>query len=102
MTRPSMTDGVLALVLTAAGLAEAVLGLTSHPEPWYVVLTVPVATAAVWLRRCRPPAAVSAMLAAFLAQAMAGSDLPGGFTEPVVLVLVTYAVGSRVPGRRGA
>ena len=42
--RHRSVDVVLALVLTVAGLAEAVLGLTGSPEPWYVVLTVPLAT----------------------------------------------------------
>ena len=93
--RYQRVDLVLALLLTASGLAEAALGLTSAPEPWYVVATVPLATMPVLGRRRWPAAALGVFAAAVLLQALLGSDLPGGFTEPVVLVLMVYAVGAR-------
>src|SRR6187399_437530 len=102
MPRELRSDVVLAVVLTAIGVAEAVLGLTAQREPWYIVVTVPVVGAAVLLRRSRTVVAVVLLVSALLVQAALGSDLPGGFTEPIALVLVAYAVGSRTRGRVGA
>jgi signal transduction histidine kinase len=94
-----------AAALTAIGLLEALLGLTVGPQPWPLVLTVPLVTAPVaWLRRA-PVAALSVLLATFLAQALLGSDLGGGFAEPVALVSVLFgtAAGLRlVPGLAAA
>ena len=95
------TDVALAVLLTVAGLVEALLGLTGVREPWPVVVTVPFATGLpVAVRRPRTALAVGVLLAALLAQAVLGSDLPGGFSEGLALVLVVYA-GGRTPGRRG-
>src|SRR6478752_3057331 len=87
-------DVALALVLTATGVAEAVLGLTGSPEPWYVVITVPLTTLPVIARRTRTVPAVGVFASALLLQALLGSDLPGGLTEAAVLVLMVYAVGA--------
>jgi signal transduction histidine kinase len=95
MDRRARTDVVLALLLTISGLVEAVLGLTSAPAPWYVVVTVPFATLPVGVRRTHTVLAVLVFDCAVLVQALLGSDLPGGFTEMIVLLLVVYAVGSR-------
>src|SRR6478735_6825232 len=92
--RHQSVDVVLALVLTVSGLAEAVLGLTGSPEPWYVVVTVPLATLPVIARRTRTVPAVGVFASALLLQALLGSDLPGGLTEAAVLVLMVYAVGA--------
>ena len=93
-------DGVLFLLLTACGLLEAGLGLTGTSEPWYVVITVPVAVLPVALRSVHTVAAVLVFAGATLVQALIGSDLPGGFTEAIVLVLVVYAAG-QAPMPRG-
>ncbi len=95
MDRRARTDAVLALVLTVSGLVEAVGGLTGTPAPWYVVATVPLATLTVGIRRARTTLAVLVLDATLLVQALLGSDLPGGFTEMIVLLLVLYSVGSR-------
>src|SRR6478609_5122658 len=92
--RPALIDLLLAGVLTASGLAEALLGLTGGQEPWYVVATVPLATLPVLVRRTRTVPAVACFVSVVLLQAWWGSDLPGGFTEAIVLVLMVYAVGS--------
>lgn len=94
------TDVALAVLLSLAGLVEALLGLTGTPEPWYVVLTVPFATAPVAVRRPRTALATGVLVVALLTQAVLGSDLPGGFSEGLALVLVVYATG-RTPGWRG-
>jgi signal transduction histidine kinase len=90
-------DVVLSLGLTASALAEATLGLTGDREPWYVAAMVPLATLPVLFRRTRPLPAVLCFLAALLGLAVAGSDLPGGFTLSIALVLMLYAAGSRIP-----
>lgn len=95
MNRRARTDVVLALLLTVSGLVEALLGLTGAVEPWYVVATVPFAILPVALRRSRTVTAVLVFDAALLVQASLGSDLPGGFTETIALLLLVYAVGSR-------
>src|SRR6478735_6972842 len=92
--RPARIDLLLAGLLTASGLAEALLGLTGAQEPWYVVATVPLATLPVLVRRTRTVPAVACFVTVLLLQAWWGSDLPGGFTEAVVLVLMVYAAGS--------
>ena len=92
--RYQRVDLVLALVLTASGVAEAVLGLTGTSEPWWVVLTVPLVTLPVLGRRSRTTPAFAVFASALLLQALMGSDLPGGFSEAVVLVLMMYAVGA--------
>ncbi len=92
--RPARIDLLLAGLLTASGLAEALLGLTGAQEPWYVVATVPLATLPVLVRRTRTVPAVACFVSVLLLQAWWGSDLPGGFTEAVVLVLMVYAVGA--------
>jgi signal transduction histidine kinase len=86
-------DVVLGVVLTVLGVAEAVLGLTGVREPWYVVATVPFATLPVVVRRPRTALATGVLLAALIAQSLLGSDLPGGFTESVALILVVFSVG---------
>lgn len=91
--RVSRVDGVLFLLLVVSGLLEAGLGLTGRHEPWYVVATVPLAVLPVALRGSAVTAAVLLLGGVTLGQALLGSDLPGGFTEAVVLVLVTYAAG---------
>jgi signal transduction histidine kinase len=95
MDRRARTDIVLALLLTISGLVEAVVGLTGAPAPWYVVATVPLATLPVGVRRSHTVLAILVLDATLLVQAVLGSDLPGGFTEMIVLLLVVYAVGSR-------
>ena len=95
MDRRARTDVVLALLLTISGVVEAVLGLTGDPSPWYVVVTVPFATLPVAIRRTHTVLAVLVFDVALLVQASLGSDLPGGFTEMIALLLVVYAVGSR-------
>ena len=92
--RPARIDLLLTGLLTASGLAEALLGLTGRQDPWYVVATVPLATLPVLVRRTRTVPAVACFVAVLLLQAWWGSDLPGGFTEAIVLVLMVYAVGS--------
>jgi signal transduction histidine kinase len=93
MRRTPRIDVALGAVLTTLGLAEAVLGLTGEPEPWYVIATVPVATLSVVVRRTRTAVAVALLVGALLAQALLGSDLPGGFTEGVTMVLVVFSAG---------
>ena len=90
-------DVFLGLGLTASGLAEATLGLTGEREPWYVAAMVPFATLPVVFRRTRTVPALLCFLAALLGLAVAGSDLPGGFTESIALVLMVYSAGSRIP-----
>ncbi len=92
--RYERVDLVLALVLTASGVVEAVLGLTGTSEPWYVALTVPLVSLPVLGRRNRTTPAFAVFVTALLLQALLGSDLPGGFSEAVVLVLMMYAVGA--------
>ena len=93
MRGASRVDVALGLVLTALGVAEALLGLTSVREPWYVVATIPLVTLAVVVRGLRATAALSILLVGMVLQALLGSDLPGGFTEGVALVLVVFSSG---------
>ncbi len=87
---------MLAVALTVAGLAEAAYGLTSPAAPWWVLVTVPLVTLPVAVRRARPALAAGVLVAACLLQALLGSDLPGGLAEGIALVLVTYAVGAHL------
>lgn len=89
------SDVILTVLLTASGLAEAALGLTGEREPWYVVALVPLATLPVLFRRTRTVPAVLAFLGAMLTLGLVGSDLPGGLTLTIVLVLMVYSAGSR-------
>jgi signal transduction histidine kinase len=91
-----LLDVASAAALTVLGIAEAVIGSTGAPEPWYVVATVPLVTVPVAARTRRPVAALLVLLAGLLAQALLGSDLGGGFTESVALVLVLYSAGARL------
>ena len=100
-SRIARTDIATAVVLTAVGLLEAVLGVTSPTGGLLPVLLVPVVTVPVAARGARPAAALLVMLGALVLQAALGSDLPGGFTEPIALVLVLYSVGSHLPLRPG-
>jgi signal transduction histidine kinase len=95
-------DVAAAGVLTLTGLAEAVLGLTVEPSPWYVVAAVPVATLPVAWRSRRPVVALLVVLAAMLGQTDLGSDIAGGFSEPLALLLTLYSVGSAVRLRESA
>jgi signal transduction histidine kinase len=95
-------DVVAAVLLTAVGVAEVLLDLTGAAEPWFVACTVPFVTLPVAVRRRRPITALLVVLAAMLAQTLAGSELAGGFAEPLALVLVLYAVGSLLPLRPSA
>ena len=92
-------DVVLAAVLTAAALVEAAFGLTSPAAGAAVLLTVPVATSAVALRSARPLLASGLLVAAYLAQTLLGSDLPGGLTEALALVLLVFSVGAAASWR---
>ena len=83
------------MLLTVAGLAEAALGLTTDAAPWFVVATVPAVTLPVAVRRTRPVGALLVVLAVLLLQASAGSDIGGGFAEPVALLALVYATASR-------
>jgi signal transduction histidine kinase len=100
MEAHALRDVAAAAVLTVGGLVEGAFGLTGDRAPWYVLVTVPLVTAAPALRR-RPGLAVPGMLAGFLAQGSAGSELPGGFAEPIALLLVVYAMGAHLEPRRG-
>ena len=100
--RPPRLDVVLGGLLTALGVVEAAWGLTGEREPWYVVLSVPVVTAPVAVRRVLPVTAVAVMSVGLLLQSLLGSSLPGGFSEAVALVLVAYAVGAVLDLRRSA
>ena len=88
-------DVVAAALLTVAGLAEAALGLTTDAAPWFVVATVPAVTLPVAVRRTRPVGALLVVLAVLLLQASPGSDIGGGFAEPVALLALVYATASR-------
>ena len=96
------SDLVLAAVLTVAGLVEAAFGLTSPAAGAAVLLTVPFATGSVALRGSRPVQACALLVVASLAQTLLGSDLPGGMTEALVLVLVVFSVGSADSWRTSA
>jgi signal transduction histidine kinase len=75
---------------------EAALGLTMAPAPWYVVLSVAAVTVPVaWMRRS-PAIALVVLLAAMVGQAALGSDIGGGFAEPIALICLLYAVASRL------
>lgn len=95
-SRPTRVDLVVAFLLTGLGVAEAGLGLTGEASAWYLVLSVPVVTLPVLVRRTRPAAALGTVLAGLLAQAALGSDLGGGFSEAIALVLVLYSVGAQL------
>ena len=96
--RPSMRDAprvdvALGALLTVLGLVEACFGLTDDRASWYVVATVPFATLPVVVRRPRTGVATAVLLVALVTQSLMGSDLPGGFTEAVALVLVVFSAG---------
>ena len=94
IVRPPLLDVVLGTVLTVVGVAEALFGLTGSREPWYAVVTVPLVTLPVLIRRIRPGLSLMLMSTGVLAQAAIGSGMPGGFSEGVALVLIVYAVGA--------
>ncbi len=93
------SDVATSAVLTCVGLAEATLGLTVPVAPWYVVLTVPVVTLPVAARSRRPMPALLVMLAALVLQGGLGSDIGGGFSEPLAMILTLYSCGSRLSVR---
>jgi signal transduction histidine kinase len=95
-------DIVAAGLLTVTALAEEIWGLTVEPSPWYVVVVVPVATLPVAWRSRHPVAALLVTLAALVVQTALGSDIAGGFSEPLVLLLLLYTVGSLVALRESA
>lgn len=101
LARVRRTDVLLALALTAVGLAEAHWGLTGAREPWLLTATVPLVTAPVAFRHAWPAPALAAALVALLGQSVAGSELAGGLAEGVVVVVLLYSVGSRLPLRTG-
>lgn len=101
LARARRADVLVALLLTAVGLAEARLGLTGAPSSWYVAATVPLVTGPVAFRRDFPVPALTVTLIAQLTQALAGSELAGGFAEGVALVVLLYSVGSRCAPRVG-
>lgn len=94
-----LRDTASGAVLTIGGLVEGALGLTGDPAPWYVLAAVPFVTAAPAFRR-RLRIAVPMLMVGFVAQGAAGSELPGGFAEPIALLLVVYAAGARLELRR--
>jgi signal transduction histidine kinase len=99
MKRLVSLDVALAAVLTVTALVEAALGLTGPAAGAAVLLTVPVATSSVALRTARPVTASGLVVGACLAQSLLGSDLPGGLSEALVLVLVVFSVGSAASWR---
>jgi signal transduction histidine kinase len=94
MPGPRRVDVVSGTALTVVGVAEAVLGLTVPAAPWYVVLTVPLATMPVAVRSLLPARSLAVVLVVLVVQAALGSDIGGGFAEPLALVLVLYSVSS--------
>ena len=93
MDRAPRVDVALGVALMVLGTTEAVLGLTGVPEPWHVVATVPLATLPVMVRRARPGTAITVTLAAMVGQTLLGSDLPGGFSETLALILLVFSSG---------
>jgi signal transduction histidine kinase len=77
-------------------------GLTVEPSPWYVVVTVPFATLPIAWRSRRPISALVVTLLVLVVQTALGSDIAGGFSEPLALLLVLYSVGSLVALRESA
>lgn len=84
-------DLVAGSLLTLLGLAEGAFGLTGVAEPWYVVALVPFVTLSVAVRRGHPTIATVIAVIAMVGQSLAGSDLPGGFSEVVAIVLIVFA-----------
>jgi signal transduction histidine kinase len=99
--RVRRADVLLALLLTAVGLAEARLGLTGAREPWYIVATVPLVCGPVACRHRYALPALLVVLATQSVQSLAGSELAGGLAEGVALVVVLYSVGSTLTLRTG-
>jgi signal transduction histidine kinase len=99
--RVRRVDVLLALLLTAVGVAEARLGLTGSREPWYIVATVPLVTGPLSFRHRHALPALLVVLAAQLLQALAGSELAGGLAEGVALVVALYSAGSTLSLHRG-
>lgn len=90
------TDLLLAAVLTGIAVAEGAMGLTV-PVSATAAALAPVVTLPVATRRVRTELSLGVLLGGMLLQGLAGSDLGGGFAEPVALTLVLYAVASRAP-----
>lgn len=101
MTALPRIDVLLAVVLTAVAVAEGALGLTV-PVSGTAAVLAPLVTLPVATRRVRSELSVGVLLAGMLLQGLSGSDLGGGFAEPVALTLTLYAVASRTSWRRAA
>lgn len=95
-------DVALGVALTALGVVEAFFGLSGSRESWFVTATVPFATLSVVIRRPRTVLATSLLLVSMVSQTLLGSDLPGGFSEGVALVLVVFSAGRAALRRGGA
>lgn len=98
--RPNRMDVVVAVVLTGSLLVEALLELTAPLVGALPVLLGLCVTIALVMRSVRPTETLVAALAAMTGQAALGSDLPGGFSEVIALVLALFSTGSRLPLRR--
>lgn len=96
LAAPRVVDVAAAGLLTATALGEAIWGLTVDPSPWYVIVTVPIATMPVAWRSRYPVISLMVTLAVLVVQTALGSDIAGGFSEPLVLLLLLYSVGSLV------
>jgi signal transduction histidine kinase len=97
--RAGLVDAALAIALSSVGVVEAAAGLTVGREPWPLVLSVLLVTAPVAWRRSRPGPVLAVVLVVLVVQAAVGSELGGGFAEPVALVLVVWSAASRLPSR---
>lgn len=90
---------VAALLLTATGELEAVLGSATDPERIVSMIAVPaIALPLVWARRA-PRAVLATVALALLAQAALGGFLVGSaVTTLAVLALALYGAGRQVTG----
>jgi signal transduction histidine kinase len=87
-------DWVPAAVLAVAALVEAATGWTGPVAGPVVLLSVLPAMAALAVRRLRPLVAALGFVAACVAQVLLGSDLPGGLSEGLAVVLLVATVGA--------
>src|SRR4051812_2854359 len=102
MSRFRPVDLALTAGLTVLAVAEGLFGLTVAESPAYVVLSVPLVTLPVLVRRERPGPALVVLLSGLLLQSALGSDLPGGLAEPLALIVVLYAAAAHQPIRPAA
>ena len=87
-------DWVPAAGLAVAALVEALAGWTGPVAGPAVLLTVVVAMSALVVRRQRPLLASAVFVLACVVQVLLGSDLPGGLSEGLALVLLVGTVGA--------